>query len=279
MLKTITLILIMSSLRIGAKSFEKDLFYVNDTTFLDYINSCEFQNPELSSTARLKAGYQLDSCLNYGLKAGWVENIFLQKGNLPNGLLYTISEDGKIQTFTWAVPMERGEYKFFGQVLLRMRSKTRVQKLFDADTFDDYDALNQKKWPGGLIYHIEAKHYRKNMYYLALTYRPHGVNPQMKIIEPLVLGHKNIYFGAPVFSVLNFNDKHFAKPPSRLILSFSPNISASIRNGNRNGEILIDRLAPMKSGTLANYLDYGPTLSTDILFFKKGKWLIKSSDK
>ena len=90
MLKTITLILIMSSLRIGAKSFEKDLFYVNDTTFLDYINSCEFQNPELSSTARLKAGYQLDSCLNYGLKAGWVENISVSYTHLTLPTIYSV---------------------------------------------------------------------------------------------------------------------------------------------------------------------------------------------
>ena len=274
-MRILTALLIISSLGSLAKPINlKDQIH-NDSLFLRLLNEFNFQDLNTTSLNRLNAGKKLDSVLHFGLKNGWGENNFENGKNLPKGVLYAKSSDNKIHTFTWAVPLEKGNYQFFGQLLLKKRNKVRVQGLCSISDFNEFDALTQKKWPGGLIYYLQTNHFRRKSQYLALTFRPHGDSVQMKTIEPIIIGSNNIYFGAAIFQIKKFNDQHFIKPPNRLILRYSSNVTSSIRSGSNNLEIFIDRLGPMRSNLKNNYVDYGPTLSTDILIFKRGKWLIK----
>ena len=239
--------------------------------FLNSLKNCDFQNLELSASNRLKAGKNMDSLINHALNSDFLRSIILDEKHLPKGVLFAKSKDEKIRTYTWAVPMESGVYEFFGQVLINSK---RVERLINILNFDENDQLDQNHWPGGLIYHIELTKYRGKRHYLSLSFRPSKKNVQMKIIEPIIVGEKNIYFGASVFAIKNFNDKYFEKPPKRLILRYSPKVSASIHSISKNKEIVIDNLGPMGSKIRGNYIDYGPNLSSQSIFFKRGKWII-----
>ena len=239
--------------------------------FFNSLKNCDFQNLELSASNRLKAGKNLDSLINHALNSDFLRSLILDEKHVPKGVLLAKSKDEKIRTYTWAVPMEKGMYEFFGQVLINSK---RVERLINILNFDENDQLDQNHWPGGLIYHIELTKYRGQRHYLSLSYRPNKKKVQMKIIEPIIVGAKNIYFGASVFAIRNFNDKYFEKPPKRLILRYSPKVSASIHSISKNKEIVIDNLGPMGSKIRGNYIDYGPTLSSQSIFFKRGKWII-----
>ena len=239
--------------------------------FLNSLKNCDFQNLKLSASNRLKAGKNMDSLINQALNSDFLRFLLLDEKHIPKGVLFAKSKDEKIRIYTWAVPMEKGMYEFFGQVLIHSK---RVERLINILNFDENDQLDQNHWPGGLIYHIELTKYRGKRHYLSLSYRPNKKNVQMKIIEPLIVGTKNIYFGASVFAINNFNDKYFEKPPKRLILRYSPAVSASIQVISKNKEIVIDNLGPMSSKIRGNYIDYGPTLSSQSIFFKRGRWII-----
>ncbi len=274
-MRILTAILIIFSLGTLAKPIHPKGQYNNDSLFLLLLNEFNFQDLNTTSVNRLNAAKKMDSLLHFGLKNGWAENNFENGRNLPKGVLYAKSSDNKIHAFTWAVPLEKGSYQFFGQLLLKKKNKVRVQGLCNISNFNEFDALTQKKWPGGLIYHIQTNHFQRKSQYLALSFRPHGDSVQIKTIEPIIVGLKNIYFGASVFNVRKFNEQYFSKPPNRLMLRYSSTVTASIRSGSKSSEILIDRLGPMQSDLKNNYADFGPTLATDILIFKRGKWLIK----
>jgi hypothetical protein len=212
----------------------------------------------------------MDSLINHALNSDSLRPLILDEEHLPKGVLFSKSKDEKIRTYTWAVPMKKGVYEFFGQVLINNK---RVERLINILNFDENDQLDQNHWPGGLIYHIELTKYRGKRHYLSLSFRPNKKNIQMKIIEPIIVGAKNIYFGASVFAISNFNDKYFEKPPKRLILRYSPKVSATIHSISKNKEIVIDNLGPMGSKIRGNYIDYGPTLSSQSIFFKRGRWV------
>lgn len=239
--------------------------------FLNSLKNCDFQNLKLSASNRLKAGKKMDSLINQALNSDFLRFLLLDEKHIPKGVLFAKSKDEKIRTYTWAVPMENGMYEFFGQVLIHSK---RAERLINILNFDENDQLDQNHWPGGLIYHIELTKYRGKRHYLSLSYRPNKKNVQMKIIEPVIVGTKNIYFGASVFAINNFNDKYFEKPPKRLILRYSPAVSASIQIISKNKEIVIDNLGPMGSKIRGNYIDYGPTLSSQSIFFERGRWII-----
>jgi hypothetical protein len=274
-MRILTAVLIVSSLVNLAKPIHLEYQFNNDSLFLRMLKELNFQDLNTTSVNRLNAGQKLDSLMHFGLKNGWGENDFKNGKNLPKGVLYTKSSDNKIHAFTWAVPLNKGSYQFFGQLLLRKKNKVRVQGLRNISDFNEFDALTQNKWPGGLIYHIQTNHFRRKSQYLALTFRPNGDSVQIKTVEPIIVGLKNIYFGASVFKVKKFNGQHYSKPPIRLMLRYSSSVTASIRSGSKGSEIFIDRLGPMHGGLKNNYADFGPTLATDILIFKRGKWLIK----
>ena len=238
--------------------------------FLTSLKNCDFQNLELSASNRLQAGRDMDSLINHALNSDSLRPLILDEEHLPKGVLFSKSKDEKIRTYTWAVPMKKGVYEFFGQVLINNK---RVERLINILNFDENDQLDQNHWPGGLIYHIELTKYRGKRHYLSLSFRPNKKNIQMKIIEPIIVGAKNIYFGASVFAMSNFNDKYFETPPKRLILRYSPKVSASIHSISKNKEIVIDNLGPMGSKIQGNYIDYGPTLSSQSIFFKRGRWV------
>ena len=238
--------------------------------FLTSLKNCDFQNLELSASNRLQAGRDMDSLINHALNSDSLRPLILDEEHLPKGVLFSKSKDEKIRTYTWAVPMKKGVYEFFGQVLINNK---RVERLINILNFDENDQLDQNHWPGGLIYHIELTKYRGKRHYLSLSFRPNKKNIQMKIIEPIIVGAKNIYFGASVFAMSNFNDKYFEKPPKRLILRYSPKVSATIHSISKNKEIVIDNLGPMGSKIQGNYIDYGPTLSSQSIFFKRGRWV------
>ena len=263
-------------------------FSIPDSTWWHAVSTCHFQEGS-SESQRLANGQKLDSLLHLALSATALpEEAF--STSLPSGILRTISEDKKLIAYTFGVPLYDGGYAYFGQVHAHISGQTTLTPLHATTPWDEFTDGDDTQWPGGFVYQIMARRYRRTTRYIALMASLDRVHAQKKWIEPWVLGRpskvhsssegktRTIYFGARVFAVKDFAGMHFAQPPKRLILRYAPEVSASIRPGKAAAEILIDEVAPLRHGKPGEFQHYGPTLAVDLLFFDQGKWHLRSNE-
>lgn len=259
-----------------------------DSAWVSAAESCHFRD-DSSAALRLAHGRRLDSLLTVALEGSDEPLELFRSHSLPSGVLRTVSSDKKLVAYSFAVPLNQGAYAYFGHVhaVLGQEAAHRVLHA-NAHNLDAYRATEPDDWFGGLIYHIEASKYRKRTRYMTLMFRPHGKETQAKWLEPWVVGRSTVrdgkatlpmYFGAAVFSVTDFGGEHFTRPPKRLILRYSPSVSASIRVEKGGDSFLVDELAPMRNGLPGDFRFYGPTLAQDRLYFDRGKWTMKAVEK
>ncbi len=209
---------------------------------------------------------------------------FSQK--VPTGVLRTVSTDAKMVVYTFAVPLDQGGYHYHGLVHARLGKKTTLTALKDSAPLDPFSAGSNDTWSGGLVYQVLAYPYRRTTRYLGLQFRPHRTQAQVKWIEPWILGRPQastrdgwdrmpIYFGAGIFDLKEFAGLRFSQPPKRILLSFAPEVSASIRLAPDSKSILVDEVAPLRNAKPGDFRRYGPTLATERLVFDQGKWRVQ----
>ena len=259
-----------------------------DSAWVAAAEACRFRE-DSTAELRLAHGRRLDSLLTVALEGSNEPLELFRSHSLPSGVLRTVSSDKKLVAYSFAVPLSQGAYAYFGHVHAVINSGAAHRVLHaSAQNLDAYRPTEPDDWFGGLIYHIEATKYRQRTRYMALVFRPHGQEAQAKWIEPWVVGRSTVrngkasiplYFGAAVFSVTDFGGEHFTRPPKRLILRYSPSVSASIRVEKGGDSFLIDELAPMRNGLPGDFRFYGPTLAQDRLYFDRGKWTMKAVEK
>ena len=72
-----------------------------------------------------------------------------------------------------------------------------------------------------------------------------------------------------------FAGLRFSQPPKRILLSFAPEVSASIRLAPDSKSIQVDEVAPLRNAKPGDFRRYGPTLATERLVFDQGKWRVQ----
>lgn len=132
-----------------------------------------------------------------------------------------------LRIFSWAIPLENGQYTFKGVV----QSYSKSKKTYKTSVLTDKTArlsraysktLTADKWYGAYYYHlIHTKRGSKDFYTL-LGWK--GVNKvkQSKVIEVVSLkSNGDVVFGYNLFSIRNY--EYFKKTPSvkRLIFTYS----------------------------------------------------------
>ena len=196
-------------------------------------------------------------------------------------VLVSMSPDGKLALISLAIPQAQGHYAFRGiaawQHNKMWHSKATQGQSSNGEGLSHDGRYRCADYNMGMAYDIVQVKRSGITHYLALIYQPsmNPLQPQRKIVEPLILSKHGPRFGSPVFALDRFNDHVFKRPATRLILQYATGVSASVKQV-KPGKILIDQLAPMRHGQVGDYRQYGPTLAQALLEFKRGKWLLAS---
>lgn len=238
-----------------------------------------------TEAARLQHGQRLDSLLATVLNESEQPLVAFSQ-RVPTGVLRTVSTDEKLVVYTFAIPLDQGGYHYKGWVHARLGKKTTLTALTDSAPLDPFSTSSDAAWSGGLVYKVLAYPYRRTTRYVGLHFRPHRTQAQVKWIEPWILGRPRthptggldplpLYFGAGIFDVKEFAGLRFPQPPKRLLLSFAPEVSASIRLAPNGKDLLVDEVAPLRHATTGDFRHYGPTLAVDRLVFDHGKWRVQ----
>lgn len=234
---------------------------------------------------RLQHGNKLQTALLDSLEANGPEST--AKDFPYQNIMTQWSDDGRLVTFTFAVPVENGMYQFMGAVASRGRKRSAsyivtplaghsLQAPNGNRILNDHTSSRPGSHNCGIVYDILTVKHRRQTQYVALVYYPAAGSQhyQSKVVEPIIIGRRGIYFGASVFDVPVFNDRIFRRPAMRLTMHYSTSHAASLRS-DQNGQIIIENVVPLRGAPVGMYKLYGPTLGEDVLRFQKGRWAME----
>jgi hypothetical protein len=179
--------------------------------------------------------------------------------------------DRKFRIFNWETQNEEGRPSYFAWIQF---ADGRIQELNDRSrslSRTEKSLLEAEKWWGAHYYKLVQKTYKKKTYYILLGANFSDPVKRKKIIEVLSIDrHGEIKFGAPIFE----NDKQVL---NRVIFEYRPDVSMSVRYEEEKERIIFDHLSPPDESLKGQTQYYGPDLSYDAYYWKKGRWKLREN--
>lgn len=179
------------------------------------------------------------------------------------------SLDNRVRIFTWNIPQPAGFQKYFGFVMLRTATGSKVISL--SDRRGDYklphdEQGTSEKWFGALYYDIIDFEYNGRNHYVLLGVDLHDIFSSKRILEVLSVNEDgSLGFGIPIFKV----DRNII---SRVIFEYSSRATMVLRWDKTHRTIVCSHLTPMQPSFAGNYRYYVPDLSFDGFRFNKPYW-------
>lgn len=186
------------------------------------------------------------------------------------------SEDKRVRTITWMLPLDDGFYKYFGFVQVRKQKSAPYQLHILTDASEEIakplsKSLKKDNWYGAIYYAIITSRHKKDVHYTLLGYDANSPSVQRKVIDYMTVDKNNeIAFGAPIFA----GEK---KVQHRVLFHYAKDVSMSLRFEKKQNRIVFDHLVPQKPSLEGIYEFYGPDFSYDAYEWVKGKWVFQAA--
>jgi len=183
------------------------------------------------------------------------------------------SADGFVRIINWNVPLQNGEFQYFGFIQLLDKNKNEL-KLFELTdqsmTIQNPEraVCNEKNWYGALYYKILTTKWGNKTYYTLLGWDGNDNFTNKKLVEILYFDGEKPMFGLPIF-------KAGKNIQNRLIFEYSEQAKMMLKYDEKLDIIVWDHLAPSQPNFTGQYMYYGPDLSQDGIQFIDGYWLLK----
>lgn len=189
---------------------------------------------------------------------------------------FQVSDDKRVRTITWMLPLEDGFFKYFGFVQVRKQKDAPYQLHVLNDASEGINKPTQKTlqketWYGAIYYALITTRHKNAVHYTLLGYDANSPTVQRKVIDYLNIDkNNNISFGAPIF----VGEK---KTQHRVLFHYAKDVSMSLRFDKKQNRIVFDHLVPQKPSLEGLYEFYGPDFSYDAYIWDKGKWVYQAA--
>ncbi len=185
------------------------------------------------------------------------------------------SADGFVKIINWNLPLQNGEFQYFGfvQQLDKSKKKMKLYELIDQSKTiqnPEHAICSEKNWYGALYYKILTTKSGKKTYYTLLGWDGNDNFTNKKLVEILYFEDNKLVFGPPIF-------KADEKTQNRLIFEYSEQAKMMLKYDEKLDIIVWDHLSPSQPNFTGQYMYYGPDLSQDGIQFKDGYWVLKSN--
>lgn len=173
----------------------------------------------------------------------------------------------QIRIISWNVELSDRTHRYGGFVILptgwtELNHDERIQ---DRDVLDDQKRFRPDDWPGAIYYDVIIAHHRGRAYHLLLGWQGADALTSRKFAEGLEIQRGRIRLGAPWLEVDGRRTKRFH-------LIYGDNISATLRQEENTGRIVMDHLSPPSSELTGLHHYYGPDFTYDALIWEKDTW-------
>lgn len=181
------------------------------------------------------------------------------------------SQDEKLRIYTWNVPLENGEYEYFGFLQYKISKKEfKLIELYDKSSkiiSPEQAALDSKNWFGALYYQIVDVETKRRTYYTLLGWDGNDLFSNKKLVDVLYFTNSGTAkFGYPLF----VRNRRTAK---RILFEYSKTASMVLRYEPKLEAIVFDRLVPTKPTFTGNFKFYVPDVTTDgLILGKNDRW-------
>jgi len=204
------------------------------------------------------------------------ENSFFFPFDSVKNIEIKTAPDNSFRIITWILPKrDKSHYDYFGY-LQTYNQKKKSSKIYplvnNAGEMDNAQLarLTPANWYGALYYQMIPCKRNGKMYYVLLGKRWIDWKKTQKVIDVVYVSGEKVYFGFPMFKV----DK---KIQDRVLLTYSADVSMSLRYDDKDKRITYDHLQPSDPKLEGMYEFYGPDGSYDALIFKSGRWVIEQA--
>jgi len=181
--------------------------------------------------------------------------------------------DGNIRIINWNLPLQNGEFQYFGfiQHFDNIKKEVKLYELTDKSGTIKEPAtalLTDNNWFGALYYKILTTKWNKTVYYTLLGWDGNNNFTNKKIIDLFYIKDNKVVFGPPIFKM----EKGIQ---NRLIFEYSKQAKMMLKYDEKLDIIVWDHLAPSQPNFVGQYMYYGPDLSQDGVQFIDGYWVLK----
>jgi hypothetical protein len=181
-----------------------------------------------------------------------------------------VSPDKKVRIFTWNLPLDDTQHRYYGIVQYRMNKTTQTSVLHDVkDSLSvrpETATLANGNWYGALYYDLLQNKTGDRVYYTLLGYDFHSGANRRKLVDVLTFDE----LGIPVFGTSLFDNGRWKS--CRVILEYSAATPFYLTWSPRKKMIIFQRLETASSG---GFLGRVPSGIFDGLLFKDGEWKLQ----
>lgn len=187
-----------------------------------------------------------------------------------------MSPDKRLRLFNWNIPLEDDLHTYGCFVAWKERSKDKEFNWVELEDKTEHEAsmlrrfLTPETWAGALYYDIISVGSKRKAYYTLLGWDGADGLTNRKVIEVIELRGDKIRLGAAIFDIPKEN-------PKRFMMTYSEEVSASLKYHTEEERIVLDHLSPRAPGLEGNAAFYGPDLTYDAFVLEKGKWVFQEN--
>ncbi len=185
---------------------------------------------------------------------------------------YQVSQDKKIEIFTWNVIGPFNKHHYYGYVRYQKKRTIKVVELEDEMELnikkDGSKEFDEGKWYGAMYYKIIDVKDKNGKYYVLLGLDLNNQVTNKKMIDVLTLSNLGkIHFGKDVFRLKN------NKLQKRIVFEYSSEVVMSVKYDETRKQIIFDHLGVDDVHQTGFFQFYGPDFTYDALELEKdGKW-------
>lgn len=190
------------------------------------------------------------------------------------------SDDGLLRIYNWNIAFNDNTNQYFGYIQYYNKSKNEylIYPLIDkSDSIDfpEKQSLDNENWYGALYYEIIESKSKYRNYYTLLGWDGYNEHITRKVIEVLYFSMSGKpHFGANIFHMYKDEKLRSRKvKKKRVVFSYSGRVTMMLRYDKKSKMIYFDHLMPRDSYFTGNYQYYGPDMSFDVLYLRKGNWI------
>lgn len=187
--------------------------------------------------------------------------------------------DGSFRIITWYVPLQNGQFRYFGFVQTN-ESNSLAGNLFELN--DNSFQIQQPgfhssvpdNWFGAWYYQLIHNRYEGDDYYALLGWRGSSPLTRQRIIEPFMISANGPVFGEAVFEAADLSLR-------RIIFEYSSRVAMSLKYEQHRPKagqmprwmIVFDRLSPTHESLRGHFQYYMPEVNVfDAFIFEEGRW-------
>lgn len=179
--------------------------------------------------------------------------------------------DRSFRIFNWEMNNEDGLPIYFARLQLADGNFHRLNDISSSQSRPEKAIYEREKWWGAHYYRIERMVFRKKVHYLLLGANFSDPTKRKKVIEVLTLGKQGSWkFGAPLFEQQKIT-------LNRVLFEYRTDVSMSLRYEEDRKRIVFDHLSPPDASLKGQTQYYGPDLSYDAYYWKKGRWQLREN--